>query len=214
MMDVSTIPQTLTLPLQTLLELLQARKQTCALRSEATSLQHAGDLSRQGKVTVLLLIERGQLHTCQMCDHQSGKVLLTGSHVLARCRQWGTLTWQVWPVAALATVPLPRAHRPEEGLHGACSPAGAVWGRWSDRPPPRWVHRPSQEQLASLSHRQRQVLISVDGRRSLSDLSQLLQCAPEQLITLLDELEARGLLTSGAPTERGSDWRRRDAEES
>ncbi|MBO0783129.1 MAG: hypothetical protein J2P37_30305 [Ktedonobacteraceae bacterium] len=195
-MEVSVIPQTATLRLEMLLELLQTHQQTCELHAEASQFLEDGGQPRQVKVTMLLLVERGQLRTCQICDRQSGEVLLTGSQALARCRQWGTLAWQVWPAAALATVPLPRANRPEEGLHGAFSPTAVAWGHWRDRPPPRWVHRPSQEQLAMLPHRQRQVLISVNGQRSFTDLSQLLQCAPEQLTTLLDELEARGLITS------------------
>ncbi|MBO0783606.1 MAG: hypothetical protein J2P37_32750 [Ktedonobacteraceae bacterium] len=195
-MDVRAVPQTSTLRLETLLEILQAHQQTCELRAEVPHLPEPGSLSQRESVTILLLIERGQLHTCQICDHQSGKVLLTGSQALARCQQWGVSVWQVWPASALTTLPLPRASRQEEGLYGTFFPSAAVWGIWSSRPPPRWVHRPSQEQLAFLSHRQRQVLLSVDGRRSLRDVGQLLQCAPEQLITLLDELEARGLITS------------------
>jgi hypothetical protein len=194
------------LTLEMLLRVLNAHRQTCEVRAEVSAaiIAAAEGKSGRGKAhavyVVELLVEQGQVRSCLVRHRQSGGVLVEGAKALSLSQQCGELFWRVRPRSQF-TSPLLRPGL--EGSHG-----GAVLVQRSaqqdrfQRSPPRWVRQIEREQFAALPYKLRQVLLLVDGRRGVAELNRILPSySPDQLVTLLGQLEAWGLITFADPND-------------
>jgi hypothetical protein len=149
---------------------------------------------------VSLVVEQGQLTFCAITDHQ-GLVLLEGREAFASvwsCEQ------VVWTVQTQQTSESQRVH-PRLNEQPFLSGLPAPLMLWSMRPPPCLTHTLDAHLLAAVSRKQRQILVLLDGRRTVNDLCTLLNLPSEQVETVLSELETRSLITTkgaGTPEER------------
>jgi hypothetical protein len=185
-------------PLETLLSILQTHQQTCVLQAMAPEGALSGVGKRLGKGTrlggleITLRIVEGWVQTCLMCAAQNKEVLLEGEAALTCLLHDETLSWQVCPLPVSFPAPPPITRYPRS----------RVLGSWNGESLPLPLVRFEEIPLASLSHRQRQALLLVNGQRRIRDLSQMLGCSPSHLLPILQELEYFHLITlAGLPSE-------------
>jgi hypothetical protein len=181
-----------TLKLEMLLFVLRSHQQTCELWAEIPpGLISTGGRNRE-KIQVPCQIElsvvRGEIHGCLIRDKQQGQMLLTGKNAFEQIQQCGLLSWSILPEHVSASQ-LPIHSQTESSVHERGE-------TWFQRPPPRVVGRIAQETMGAFSGRHRQVLMTLNGYRGIGELSSLLNCPPDHLIDILNELEAKGLITS------------------
>lgn len=194
------------LTLEMLLRVLNAHRQTCEVRAEVSAAIIAAAEGKSGRgkehaiCVVELLVEQGQVRSCLVRDRQGGRVLVEGAKALTLSQQCGELFWRVRPKSQLASQ---RLRLGSEGNHeGTAPPQRSTQQDWFQWPPPRWVRQIEREQFAALPYKLRQVLLLVDGRRGVAELNRILPSySPDQLVTLLGQLEAWGLITFADPND-------------
>jgi len=111
--------------------------------------------------TAWVQVRHGRVQACTIVQAH-GPMLLQGEAALAYLAQAGTLRWQVTPMLPNQSPIRPR--RAEDAL-------GVM------------AHPP-----ASLSRRHRQLLLLVDGRKTVPELARLLHLTPQEVETLLHDL--------------------------
>ncbi|HZR42816.1 MAG TPA: hypothetical protein VFB12_22040 [Ktedonobacteraceae bacterium] len=181
--------------LDLLLAMLHANHlQQCQLQAQ---IQVAGkDPSGRRKhlsCSVTLLVQQGQVQTCQILH--AGKVLFEGEEALKRSRHAGTCSWKV--AAQLEEIsPLAFPSHSRQVRDGSEPGERKSQPDWLLGPPPRQISQLSPKQLARLPRKHRQVYLLVDGQRSVSQISSLLQCDDiGHVLSLLTELENWHLIT-------------------
>ncbi len=180
------------LTLDLLLQVLQRHHQTyhigalvpaemvSALKQKATR----GTLCR-----VSLVIEGGQIASCLIVDQQE-RVLLEGAQAFASVRSCEQIVWSVQPVHASGAL---RGQSVPNPLSPMQAPSLQI--PWALRSPARLTLHLSSITLAPLSRKQRLVLVLIDGKRTVADLSKLLSVPTGHIEEVLNELEALGLIT-------------------
>jgi hypothetical protein len=184
---------TYSLKLDMLLVTLQAHRQTCELFAvvPAGTLPAPGGRRERAKLQVPCLVElsvrEGQVYTCLLRGHESGRVIAQGGAALDLLRSCEALSWSVREPQTSTAPPGPVA-----SLDGHLS--------WSQRAgtkprPARSAFGLTGGQLASLPRKHRQVLLLLNGERGMEELCRILHCEPAQLTAILDDLAARHLIT-------------------
>jgi len=194
------------LKLEMLLAVLQTHQQTCVLWAAipAGTLPAVGTRFGKGKIPIPcqaeLVVVQGRVSTCLIRAAQNRQVILEGKSALDCLEHCGELCWMVQPEQ-----PIHPSHlfgsRSQDGWHAGLSPPSPTpYERWAEKPPSRINVRLDSKQVEDLPHRHRQVLLLVNGRRGIADVCRILNCSFEQLTAVLEDLEARHLITFSDPS--------------
>jgi hypothetical protein len=180
------------LKLEMLLFVLQSRRQTCRLWAPIPTRIMTATMSKLGKGNIQtpglaeLLVREGQLQSCLIRDQRSSQTLFAGQMALELLQLCGVLSWYVQPEleAVLPLSPSPTVvNKPDDG------PGEEAY------PPPRQAVHLTQQQIASLPRKHRQVFQLVNGRKGIEELCFLLHCTREQLLDILTDLAAKQLIS-------------------
>jgi hypothetical protein len=177
------------LRLEMLLLVLQAHQHTGDLWATlpAGTLPLPGNSFGKGKIAIIcqaeLLVVSGQVHRCLIRDLQRSQIVIEGKPALDLLQQGEELFWVVRPT--LEDVASPARDYDEGSLTPPLSQE-----RGFLRSPPRLLRPLRKRELDALPHRHRHVLLLVNGQRGVEDFCRMLSCSREQLLTVLDELEA------------------------
>jgi hypothetical protein len=191
------------LRLEMLLAVLHTHQQTCVLWATipAATLPAAGMRFGKGKIPVPcqaeLVVVQGRVSTCLIRASQSRQVILEGKSALDCLEHCGELCWMVQPEQ-----PIHPSHFwgscSQDGWHAGLSPPPPTpYERWAEKPPPRIAVHLDSKQVENLP----QVLLLVNGQRGIDDVRRMLNCSFEQLSAVLDDLEARHLITFSGPSD-------------
>ncbi|QBD76112.1 hypothetical protein EPA93_08855 [Ktedonosporobacter rubrisoli] len=185
------------LTLDMVLLVLRANRQTCQVRAEVSLAQLATAMGKRkaerGKEHVMGLIELrlqdGQVATAFVYD-PAGQTLAAGESALGVARRCGVLSWIVRPLPSTDKLPAPLPPgEPREGRKEEQSFS-------SQRPP---AFPPRRTNLAyngidTLPRKHRQVLLLIDGKRGMDELCRILNCTPDQLNAICEDLRAWQLI--------------------
>lgn len=148
------------LPVVAVIETMKASPDLVVLHSQVAALP---GMTKNACVAQIVL-GQGKVYACTITT-ATGSVLLQQQEayrVLERC---GDLSWSV----TLATPSLSTHSRQQE-----IPPGRGMDGRMSSMIPSLRVNTLAPETLASFSHAYRQVLVLVDGKRSIEEIARLL----------------------------------------
>ena len=192
--------QTYYLKLDILLTILQANRQTGKIQAQvspailATALKQGKSGRGRGNVpcTIELTLVNGQVTTAFIQD-RNGQMLAQREEALDVSRKCGELSWVVrsaYPqVQSLSPTKNFAVDPAMEGIERSPAPA-----RRSASAPPQLTRLLTQQEMERLPRRYRQVILLIDGKRGVGDLSRMLNCPPDQLVYILNELAANRLI--------------------
>ncbi len=177
----------LSLPL--LLRVLQAHQQNGMLLAviPAETITFSGEKSDiiAGSARAELVVVKGMVTSCFIRDLHTGYLVLAGHLAFAVLARYEQLSWIVQPESYSSSTPpqhhadmQPGPHQPDE--------------RWSQRLAPRLRQPLGADAVETFSHRDRQLLLLVNGARHVPDFCRLLHCSPEQVCSTLDAFEKEG----------------------
>lgn len=138
----------------------------------------------------LTLVE-GKVTSCLLCNKVAGRVLLRDAEVTRWLSAQGKLYWRLEEIAQ---------NQAEQLSQATVSPSTDTV--FPAQPAPRFITAPYRTprgmQVAmdrSWSREHRLVFALVDGRRTIAEIAALLHKPPEQVVQVLNDLRAGGLIT-------------------
>ena len=170
------------LTLDLLLQVLHHHQQTYQIQAmiPAETLALKLNVTRGTQCQVSLVAARGAILSCRILD-QHAQVLLDGEAAFACVQFCEQIIWSVQVAGGPAI--------PDLSL-----PPLSSQDSWASRPPARLERSLSTVSWGGLSRKQRLVLVLLDGKRSVRDLSTLLNLPSEHIEEVLQELARLGLI--------------------
>jgi hypothetical protein len=132
-----------------------------------------------------LVVMGGKVVNCLLHEPEHGQKLLQGREALEALMHTPALTWVIQPHD--------HSHQLLPGNAAALKETRNE--HWSTRAPPHLVTSLESRRVAALLHRTRQLLLLVDGTRTIADFCRILHSEPAQLFPLLDALEQEGWIS-------------------
>lgn len=180
------------LDLETLLLFLGSRRQSGEL---FTDLKRFPGIAHKGPCRVHITLIEGKVVACSVQD-LAGRELVGGDSAIRGLERLGQLDW-AW--SAAKPRPLSAPAQPSAPVQG--SPAIPASGNFSNPSAlvPRRIVPLGMINKNALPHKYRQVLLLVDGSRTVVQIANLLSVSPspsdiQEVITILTDLQLRGLV--------------------
>ncbi len=159
------------LDLDTILQLLQARQETCTLQTVLK--RGVVELGLKGSCSVTLQLVKGRVVSCQIANSQQN---LSSIELVRYLPHHERFTW-LFRIVELQQLP-----RPQQAPEPAPALISSV--------PRRVVMTQDKELLVqNLPRNVRHVLALIDGKRSVEKIAQMLALSPDYVLNVLQKLQ-------------------------